>query len=74
MENQHRLIKGYNELSKQDIDLINLIKSKETELLELIRQIEPSVEGESQRWLATGKTDLQKGFMSVIRAIAKPNA
>lgn len=74
MENQHRLIKGYNELSKQDIDLINLIKSKETELLELIRQIESSVEGESQRWLAIGKTDLQKGFMSVIRAIAKPNS
>jgi hypothetical protein len=24
------------------------------------------------RWLAIGKTDLQKGFMAVIRAIAKP--
>lgn len=24
------------------------------------------------RWLAIGKTDLQKGFMAVIRSIAKP--
>ncbi|MBC4892321.1 hypothetical protein H8L28_26810, partial [Klebsiella pneumoniae] len=25
-----------------------------------------------KRWLAIGKTDLQKGFMAVIRSIAKP--
>lgn len=24
------------------------------------------------RWLSIGKTDLQKGFMAVIRSIAKP--
>jgi hypothetical protein len=24
-------------------------------------------------WLAIGKTDLQKGFMAVIRAIARPS-
>lgn len=35
MENQHRKIKGYRELSQQEIDLMNRIKAKGAELLEL---------------------------------------
>lgn len=35
MENQHRKIKGYRELSQEEIDLMNRIKAKGTELLEL---------------------------------------
>lgn len=35
MENQHRKIKGYRELSQEEIDLMNRIKAKGGELLEL---------------------------------------
>lgn len=35
MENQHRKIAGYRELSQQEIDLMNRIKDKGAELLEL---------------------------------------
>lgn len=35
MENQHRKIKGYRELSQAEIDLMNRIKVKGAELLEL---------------------------------------
>ena len=35
MENQHRKIKGYRELSQPEIDLMNRIKAKGAELLEL---------------------------------------
>lgn len=35
MENQHRKIAGYRELSQEEIDLMNRIKAKGTELLEL---------------------------------------
>lgn len=35
MENQHRKITGYRELSQTEIDLINRIKAKGGELLEL---------------------------------------
>lgn len=35
MENQHRKIAGYRELSQTEIDLINRIKAKGGELLEL---------------------------------------
>lgn len=35
MENQHRKIKGYRELNQEEIDLMNRIKAKGAELLEL---------------------------------------
>ncbi|AXI04363.1 Acb2/Tad1 domain-containing protein [Aquirhabdus parva] len=35
MENQHRKIKGYRDLSQEEIDLMNRIKAKGSELLEL---------------------------------------
>ena len=35
MENQHRKITGYRELSQEEIDLMNRIKTKGAELLEL---------------------------------------
>ena len=35
MENQHRKITGYRELSQEEIDLINRIKAKGAEILEL---------------------------------------
>lgn len=35
MENQHRKIAGYRELSQEEIDLMNRIKAKGDEMLEL---------------------------------------
>lgn len=35
MENQHRKISGYRELSQEEVDLMNRIKAKGAELLEL---------------------------------------
>ena len=35
MENQHRKISGYRELSQQEIDMMDRIKAKGAELLEL---------------------------------------
>ena len=35
MENQHRKIRGYRELIKEEIDLMNRIKAKGAELLQL---------------------------------------
>lgn len=39
MENQHRKIKGYRELSQQEVDLMNRIKEKGAELLELQEEL-----------------------------------
>jgi len=72
MDNQHKLIKGYRDLSQEEIDLINRIKGYAEEVGEAIEEAE-GVDSIDQRWLAIAKTDLQKGFMSLIRSIAKPN-
>lgn len=40
MDNQHRKIKGYRELSQEEIDLMNRIKAKGAELLMLQAELE----------------------------------
>ena len=40
MENQHRKIKGYRELSQEEIDLMNRIKAKGAEMLDLQYELE----------------------------------
>ncbi len=39
MENQHRKIAGYRELSPEEIDLMNRIKAKGTEILALQQEL-----------------------------------
>ena len=75
MDNQHRQIKGYRELSELEIALMNKIKEKGVELDSLIRDLGES-EGPTKanpRWLAIGKTHLQEGLMALTRSIAKPD-
>jgi len=71
MDNQHKKIKGYRDLSQTEIDDMNQIKGKAAEVGELIEALEESPEID-KRWLAIAKTDLQKGFMAATRSIAKP--
>lgn len=39
MDNQHRKIKGYRELSQAEIDLMNVIKEKGVELGDLVERL-----------------------------------
>ena len=71
MNNQHKLIKGYRDLSQAEIDGMNSIKALEVDTGELFKQIS-LIEGVDQRSLALAKTQLQQGFMWFVRAIAKP--
>lgn len=87
MENQHRKIKGYRELSQDEIDLMNEIKAKGQELQELIykcRGVDVAVGktgdrehdevlDEASRWRAIAKTDFQTGLMALTRSVAKPS-
>lgn len=86
MDNQHQKIKGYRDLSQEEIDLMNEGKA----LAELcgayvakLRKLPPShpdgiMYGNpdnttlDQRWVSIGATDLQRGFMALIRGIAQP--
>lgn len=71
MENQHKQIKGYRDLSQAEIDIMNEAKELASRVGDLVLKIELMPETD-RRWAAIGKTDLQKGFMSIIRAVAQP--
>ena len=71
MKDQHTLIKGYRDLSTEEIALMNEVKAKAAEVGELMER--PRARRDlDQRWISIGITDLQKGFMCVIRGIAQP--
>ena len=71
MENQHRQIKGYRELSQEAIDLMNEIKAKGAELGKLVEKLREA-DGLDQRWISIGATDFQTGLMALTRAVAQP--
>lgn len=88
MENQHRKIAGYGELSQADIDLINEIKQAEARVLALHKKITDRIfskfnsapieevarihAAEGPRWASIARTDIQTGFMALMRAVAQP--
>ena len=71
MRNQHEKIKGYRDLSQEEIDMMNEAKELAEKVGALVEKLKASKTND-QRWVATGATDLQKGFMSIIRGIAQP--
>ncbi len=72
MDNQHRQIKGYRELSAEEIALMNEIKTKGAELGELVQKLRDQTDHIDQRWVSVGATDLQTGLMALTRAVAQP--
>lgn len=71
MDNQHKKISGYRDLSQSEIDGMNSIKALEKDVGELWKQIK-AIDGVDQRMLAIARTELQTAFMWFVRSIAKP--
>lgn len=90
MENQHRAISGYRDLTQEEIALMNEGKALAEQCGAYIAKLRampatgangvpfvnetpdgpaPSLD---QRWISIGATQLQQGFMAVIRGIAQP--
>lgn len=79
MKDQHTLIKGYRDLTQDEIDCMNKIKNLGEELSKLYDYlaITNANTGNHQidmRWLNEGRTDLQKGIMCWVRAVAQPTS
>ncbi|ELP0880833.1 Acb2/Tad1 domain-containing protein [Klebsiella pneumoniae] len=78
MKDQHKHIKGYRDLTEEEIALMNEGKALSEQVGAFVEKLnaaefaKTSDQAPDKRWLAIGKTDLQKGFMAVIRSIAKP--
>ena len=71
MDNQHKQIKGYRDLSQEEIDAMNKSKALANQVGDFIQELEKNGYV-NKRWLAIAKTDLQKAFMALTRSIAKP--
>lgn len=88
MDNQHRQIRGYRELTQAEIDLMNQAKALEAEVLAFHQRIHDTLSAQVEtqdpvecrraydaqafRWHAKARTDIEAGFMALIRAIAQP--
>ena len=72
MENQHQKIKGYRDLTQEEIDLMNEVKEKGAELGVLIEKLDGIAEID-KNWLVVGKLGVQQGLMAIERAITKPD-
>jgi hypothetical protein len=73
VDNQHQKIKGYRDLSEEEIAMMNDIKSLGEALGLLVGDLE-GMPDTDKRWVAIGKTDLQKGIMALVRSVAKPES
>lgn len=71
VDNQHRKIKGYRDLSEEEIVLMKL-KSLDNSLVLLQADCEGILDADP-RWLNIGKAHLQQGLMAYKRAVAKPD-
>jgi len=73
MKDQHKHIKGYRDLSEDEIVQMNTIKELGEDLGRMcdVLSKENAVD---QRWVSIGRTHLQQGIMALVRAIAKPES
>lgn len=80
-------IKGYRQLSALELELTNKVKAHAEETHKLIEELETYAKDRAEvrfkdgppltpfldpRWLSIGRTNLQQGFMALVRAITKP--
>jgi hypothetical protein len=66
-------IKGYSAISIKSVDLVNINKQLEEQLLQRIELLESDEDlAVDKRCLAIAKTELQTAFMWLNRAIFKP--
>ncbi len=76
VDNQHKKIRGYRDLSQEELNLMNEIKTKGEVIGDLVKKLQDKAvtanDLESERWVEIAKMDLQKGFMALTRSVAKP--
>lgn len=64
-------VTGYRQLSPEEVALMNEAKAVAITVGDLVSKI-AATPGVDMRWVSIGKTDLQTGFMALIRGVAQP--
>lgn len=73
MENQHKKITGYRDLSQDEIDMMNEIKSHGKLLAHMIDTLQATIDTD-KRSVSIAKTKLQEGIMWAVRSVARPDS
>ena len=65
-------VPGYRPQSDEAVRLVKANKEEEERVLRILDDLakRPDID---KRWLATGRTDIEKGFMAVNRAVFQPD-
>jgi hypothetical protein len=71
MDNQHKLIKGYRDLSEEEIRAMNEVKAQGEALGTLVDKLKANASLD-QRWVEIAQDHLQQGIMAAVRSIAQP--
>ena len=71
MDNQHKKISGYRDLSQDEINAMNAIKHQEAQFNGMIDFLK-ALPGVDQRQVAIAATQGEDAFMRAVRAIAQP--
>lgn len=64
-------VKGYRELTQDEVDLVNKVKEAEAVFAEVWR-LAKGTEGVDQRMVAIARTEVETGTMWLSRAVFKP--
>lgn len=64
-------IVGYRQLNEAEAALMNEIKIAAMDMGHLVAKLRDQQELD-QRWVSIGATDLQTGFMALVRSVAQP--
>lgn len=73
MDNQHRLIKGYRELSAEEIAAMNKVKELGEQCRVAMEELK-SIGTVEQEWVYQAEMNLKVGIMMAVRSIAKPES
>lgn len=71
MDNQHRKIQTYRELTQDEIDSMNSVKLLEIRIAELLKEL-AKIPDVDTRDLALARTHFEDGCIRAVRAVARP--
>lgn len=86
MKDQHEKIKGYRDLTQEEIDLMNQVKLHAEVCGAMIDRMDkmpnPMLDHPQglppvmidKRWLSIARTQLQQGYMALVRSITRPTS
>jgi len=73
MDNQHRKITGYRDLSEDEMRMVNAVKAHGVAFELLVNELKGYATLD-QRWISIGVTQIQQGLMAVTRGITRPTS